>query len=60
MKRLFVLRTNKGGPVVTGSDNQPLYFESKPEAKKARDTMGGTVVVSRGPDNRNTTTLNKE
>jgi hypothetical protein len=55
VKRLFVLRTTKGGAPVKGTDGQPLYFESKPEAKKARDTMGGTIVVSRGPDNRNTT-----
>jgi hypothetical protein len=53
MKRLFVLRHGKGGAVVLGEDRKPLYFDSKPEAKKARDTLGDNVVVSRGPDNRN-------
>jgi hypothetical protein len=53
MKRLFVLRHNKGGAIVKGADGQPLYFDSKPEAKKVRDTIGGSAVVSRGPDNRN-------
>lgn len=51
MKRLFVLRHGKGGAIVKGSDNQPLYFDNKMEAKKVRDTMPGTVV-SRGPDNK--------
>jgi hypothetical protein len=55
MKRLFVLRHGKGGAVVTGPGNQPMYFASKPEAKKVRDTLGGNTVVSRGPDNRNST-----
>ena len=53
MMRLFVLRHNKGGAVVTGADKQPMYFDSKPKAKKARDEIGGDAVVSRGPDNRN-------
>ena len=53
MKRLFVLRHGKGGAIVNGADGKPRYFGSKPEAKKARDQIGGTTVVSRGPDNRN-------
>ena len=53
LKRLFMLRHGKGGAVVKSSDGQPLYFDSKPAAKTARDSIGGNAVVSRGPDNRN-------
>ena len=57
MKRLFVLRHNKGGAIVKGADGQPLYFDSKAEAKRARDLFNGyggkETVVSKGPDNRN-------
>jgi len=53
MKRLFVLRHNKGGAIVKGADGQPLYFDSKAEAKRVRNTIGGDTVVSKGPDNRN-------
>jgi hypothetical protein len=49
MKRLFVLRHGKGGAIVRGEGNEPLYFESKPAAKAARDERSGTVV-SYGPD----------
>jgi hypothetical protein len=49
MKRLFMLRHGKGGAVVRGEDNSPLYFESKPAAKAERDKREGTVV-SYGPD----------
>ena len=52
-KRLFMLRHGKGGAVVNGGDGKPLYFSFKPHAKAYRDAMGGGVVVSRGPDNRN-------
>jgi hypothetical protein len=51
MKRLFVLRTSKGGAVVVNkSSNEPLYFDNKQAAKKARDSIGGSTVVSYGPD----------
>jgi hypothetical protein len=53
MKRLFMLRHGKGGAPVKGEDGSILYFPSKPEAKRVRDTLGKDVVVSRGPDNRN-------
>ena len=52
MKRLFVLRTNKGGAIIKDSANNPIYFSNKMEAKKARDQRGGDTVVSRGPDNK--------
>jgi len=47
MKRLFMLRHNKGGAVVTGADGKPLYFGDKQSAKKARKD---NQVVSFGPD----------
>lgn len=53
MKRLFVLKQYKSGPVVLDSTtNQPLYFANKQEAKKIRDSLGGNTVVSYGPDHR--------
>lgn len=55
MKRLFVLRHNKGGAPVLNEDKQPTYFDNKPEAKKARDLLNGqsgTAVVSYGPDHK--------
>lgn len=52
MKRLFVLRTSKGGSVINGS-NGPYYFDNKQAAKAARDAVGGSTVVSPGPDHRN-------
>ena len=50
MKRLFMLRSGKGGAPVKGQDGLVLYFSVKPEAKKARDEIGGNTVVSFGPD----------
>jgi hypothetical protein len=52
MKRLFMLRHSKGGSVVLGDDNQPLYFHAKQDAKSVRDSLGGNVVVTLGPDHR--------
>lgn len=52
MKRLFILRKTKQGAVVTGDDNQPLYFANKTRAKEVRDTLGGSTVVSLGPDHK--------
>jgi hypothetical protein len=49
MKRLFVLRHSKSGVVVKDDNGNPLYFASKPDAKKIR-TEG--QVVSYGPDHR--------
>jgi len=49
--RLFALRQNrKGRPVVDPDTGRPLYFNDKMEAKKVRDALGGTTVVSLGPD----------
>ena len=52
MKRLFMLRHNKGGSVVLGDNKQPLYFHDKSDAKSARDALGGNTVVTLGPDHR--------
>lgn len=45
MKRLFVIRKYKKGPIVEGK-----FFDNKQEAKKVRDSLGGDYVVSIGPD----------
>lgn len=47
MKRLFVLRQYRKGPVIPD-----LYFDNKMEAKKRRNMLGGRTVVSYGPDHR--------
>ena len=49
--KLFVLRHGKGGAIVKGEDNQPLYFNDKRTAKLAREQRDGTVV-SYGPDHK--------
>ena len=52
MKRLFMIRKKRKGPVVTGPDGEPWYFADKMEAKKVRDSIGSEAVVSLGPDHR--------
>lgn len=52
MKRLFILRRGKSGAVIKGDDGQVMYFGSKPEAKVARDSIGGNTVVSIGIDHK--------
>jgi hypothetical protein len=52
MKRLFVLRHSKGGTIVKGDDGQPMYFDNKPTAKETRNRLGGSTVVSLGPDHK--------
>jgi hypothetical protein len=47
--KLFCLRNGKGGAMVLGADKQPMYFGSKPEAKKARQEGH---VVSYGIDHK--------
>lgn len=49
MKRLFILRHGKGGAVVLNENKQPMYFNSKMEAKQARKDK---QVVSIGPDHK--------
>lgn len=45
--QLFVLRHSKGGAIVEG-----YTFDNKMDAKQQRDELGGTVVVSPGPDHK--------
>ena len=52
MKRLFMLRHSKGGSAVLGTDKHPVYFQSKQEAKQARNERGGSTVVSVGVDHK--------
>ena len=58
MKRLFMVRSRKRGPVIT-EGGKPLYFEAKVDAKlerNARRVQGHPdAVVSFGPDHRNFT-----
>ena len=49
MKRLFMLRHGRGGAAVLGDNKQPLYFDNKMEAKKARQDK---QVVSLGVDHK--------
>jgi hypothetical protein len=48
MKRLFILREKKDGKALPD-----MFFEDKQQAKSKRDEVGGTTVVSIGPDHRN-------
>lgn len=49
--RLFALRQKRKGKFVASSETgQPLFFHDKMEAKKVRDALGGTTVVTLGPD----------
>lgn len=49
--RLFALRQARKGKFVVDPDTgQPLFFGNKMEAKKVRDALGGTTVVTLGPD----------
>lgn len=50
--KLFILRTTKHGKPVLGADDKPMYFGNKMDAKDARDKIGGTTVVSYGPDHK--------
>jgi hypothetical protein len=52
MKRLFIIRRGRNGAVVLGDDKQPLYFQSKTEAKVTRESLGGGFVVSVGIDHK--------
>ena len=52
MKRLFMLRHNKGGSAVLGDNKHPIYFQTKQKAKAARDKRGGSTVVSVGVDHK--------
>ena len=48
MKCLFILRESKGGKPIPSHE-----YDDKMAAKKARDLIGGTTVVSLGRDHKN-------
>lgn len=50
--RLFALREYKKGPHITDQSGEPLYFDSKTVAKRLRDRIGGSTVVTLGPDHK--------
>lgn len=55
MKRLFILRRGKQGEPLRDDDHTVMTFPSKQEARALRDKLGGTYVVSYGPDHHKTT-----
>jgi len=57
MKRLFVLKHRKSGAIVKDDNGNPMYFASKPDAKKTR-TEG--QAVSYGPDHHKTLNRNNQ
>ena len=50
--KLFMLRATKQGKPVQDTTGNILYFSNKMDAKEARDKIGGTTVVSKGPDHK--------
>ena len=50
--KLFILRATKHGKPVQDATGNILYFSNKMDAKDARDKIGGTTVVSYGPDHK--------
>lgn len=50
--KLFMLRTTKQGKPVQDANGNILYFSNKMLAKDFRDKIGGTTVVSYGPDHK--------
>lgn len=49
MKKLFMIRERKKGPIVRAQDGDIIYFDNKMEAKLFRDRLGGPAVVSFAP-----------
>lgn len=53
MKRFYVIRTQKYGPLWRNANGEVPFFDKKEEAKKVRDqTNIPTAVVSNGPDHK--------
>jgi hypothetical protein len=48
--RLFVLRKRRKGPVITDQFGDVIYYDNKMDAKRDRDRLNGSTVVSYGPD----------
>jgi hypothetical protein len=53
--RLFILRRGKHGEPLRDDDHTVITFNDKTTAKQWRDKLGGTYVVSHGPDHHKTT-----
>lgn len=53
MKRLFLIRSHKKGPIYKEADGSIRFFDNKEDAKKARNLLGNDLaVVSLGPDHK--------
>lgn len=53
MKRLFLIRERKLGPLWREADGSVRYFENKLDAKQARNLLNAPMsVVSYGPDHK--------
>lgn len=50
--KLFMLRASKQGKPVQDDNGNIMYFGNKMDAKDARDKIGGSTVVSYGPDHK--------
>jgi len=50
--RLFALRRNRKGSLIEDQFGDVIYFNNKTEAKRLRDRLGGTTVVTLGPDHK--------
>ncbi len=48
--RLFALRRQKRGPLVTDQFGEVIYHDSKMDAKRHRDRLARGAVVTFGPD----------
>ena len=48
MKKLFMIRERKKGPIFRAQDGEIVYFDNKMEAKLFRDRLGHPAVVSLG------------
>lgn len=58
--RLFTLRRFRKGPLLRDQFGSPMWFDNKMDAKRHRDRIGGTTVVSAGPDHHNFINSTKE
>ena len=47
--RLFSLRHRRNGPLVKDQFGDVIYYDNKMDAKRHRDRIGGTAVVTYGP-----------
>jgi hypothetical protein len=50
--RLFALRRQKRGPLVTDQFGEVIYHDSKMNAKRHRDRLARGAVVTFGPDHK--------